>query len=156
MCFIIWVLLIILCKIDFFLQIGVHFRGHKSKLKLKISSNGFLVWIPYHLYEWKNEIKFHDCHGFKWQNINIYPILSVFFYSLTLFLAHWIVITHLHSHIWETFKVWFFEMFGGSFSSSIIFDFPHFQKWDKSCFYKGYHPCNILGELRACRPNHHI
>jgi hypothetical protein len=21
----------------------------------------------------------HDCHGFKWQNINIYPILTLFF-----------------------------------------------------------------------------
>jgi len=34
----------------------------------------------------------HDCHGFKWQNINIYPILIVFLCNLTPFLACWIVI----------------------------------------------------------------
>jgi hypothetical protein len=34
----------------------------------------------------------HDCHGFKWQNINIYPILTIFLCDLTTFLAHWIVI----------------------------------------------------------------
>ncbi len=30
----------------------------------------------------------HDCHGFKWQNINIYPILIYFFCGLTPFLVH--------------------------------------------------------------------
>jgi hypothetical protein len=29
----------------------------------------------------------NDCHGFKWQNINIYPILIVFLCNLTPFLA---------------------------------------------------------------------
>jgi hypothetical protein len=33
----------------------------------------------------------HDFHGFKWQNINIYQILTVFLYSLTPFLTCWIV-----------------------------------------------------------------
>jgi hypothetical protein len=36
---------------------------------------------------------YHDCHGFKYQNINICPILIVFLCSLTSFLAHWIVIS---------------------------------------------------------------
>jgi hypothetical protein len=36
---------------------------------------------------------YHDCHGFKWQNINIYPILIVFLCDLTPFLACWIVTT---------------------------------------------------------------
>ncbi len=34
--------------------IGVNFRGLESKLKLTISSNGFLVWISWHSYEWKS------------------------------------------------------------------------------------------------------
>jgi hypothetical protein len=38
-------------------------------------------------------ITFHDCHGFKWKNINIYPILIIFLCNLTPFLAHWIVTT---------------------------------------------------------------
>jgi hypothetical protein len=63
------------------------FKGPKSKFKVKISSNGFLVWIPWHSYEKKTKIC-HDCHGFKWQNINIYPILTIFLCSLTPFLAH--------------------------------------------------------------------
>jgi hypothetical protein len=39
----------------------------------------------------ENVITCHDCHGFKWQNINIYPILIVFLCNLTPFLARWIV-----------------------------------------------------------------
>jgi len=37
-------------------------------------------WFEYfdiHMNE--KTIIFHDCHGFKWQNINIYPILLFFF-----------------------------------------------------------------------------
>jgi hypothetical protein len=34
---------------------------------------------------------YHDCHGFKWQTINIYPIL-IFFYDPMPFLACWIMI----------------------------------------------------------------
>jgi hypothetical protein len=33
-----------------------------------------------------------DCHGFKWQNVNIYPILIIFLCGAMPFLAHWIVI----------------------------------------------------------------
>jgi hypothetical protein len=38
------------------------------------------------------EIIYHDCHSSKWQNINIYQILTIFFNGLTPFLAHWIMI----------------------------------------------------------------
>jgi hypothetical protein len=34
----------------------------------------------------------HDCHGFKWKNINIYPILIVLIYSSMPFLIRCIVI----------------------------------------------------------------
>jgi hypothetical protein len=34
----------------------------------------------------------HDCHGFKWQNIIIYPILNFFYCSVMLVLACWIVV----------------------------------------------------------------
>ncbi len=30
----------------------------------------------------------HECHGFKWQNINIYPILLVFLCNPMPFLVH--------------------------------------------------------------------
>jgi hypothetical protein len=36
---------------------------------------------------------YHDCHDFKWQNINIYPILIVFLCGSKPFLARWIVTT---------------------------------------------------------------
>jgi len=35
----------------------------------------------------------HDCHGFKWKNINIYPILIIFLGNPTPFLICWIVTT---------------------------------------------------------------
>jgi hypothetical protein len=35
----------------------------------------------------------HDCHGFEWQNINTYLILTIFLCSLTPFLGCWIVTT---------------------------------------------------------------
>jgi len=38
-------------------------------------------------------ITYKDYHGFKWQNINIYPILTIFLCSLTPFLACWIMTT---------------------------------------------------------------
>jgi len=39
----------------------------------------------------------HDCRGFKWQNINIYPFLKNIFCTLTPFLVRWIVIAPLHN-----------------------------------------------------------
>jgi hypothetical protein len=63
-----------------------------QNLKLKISSNGFwFEFLNIHMNE--KEITCHDCHGFKWQNINIYQIFIVSLCSPTTFLAHWIVTT---------------------------------------------------------------
>ncbi len=47
----------------------------------------------------------HDCHGFKWQNINIYQILMFFFGGLTPFFACWIVTAPIHT--WE--PLWTFH-----------------------------------------------
>jgi hypothetical protein len=41
----------------------------------------------------------HDCHGFKWKNVNNFPIIIIFIYNLTPFLALWIVTT-LSGNIW--------------------------------------------------------
>jgi hypothetical protein len=68
------------------------FKGLESQLKFTISSNGFLVWIPWHSYEWKKKTC-HVCHGFKWKNINIYPILTVFLCVQCLF---WLIGLWLH------------------------------------------------------------
>jgi len=35
----------------------------------------------------------HYFHGFKWQNINIYPILIIFLYDLTFYFSCWIMST---------------------------------------------------------------
>jgi hypothetical protein len=45
------------------------------------------------IYMNEKAITYHDCHGFKWQNINIYPILIIFLYGSKPFLVHWIVTT---------------------------------------------------------------
>jgi hypothetical protein len=39
----------------------------------------------------QNTISCHDCHGFKWHNINIYLFLTIYLCSLTPFLAYWIM-----------------------------------------------------------------
>jgi len=44
-------------------------------------------------------ITFHDYHGFKWQNINIYPILIIFLYNPTSFLVCWIVTSPIQDKI---------------------------------------------------------
>jgi hypothetical protein len=67
------------------------FKGPKSKFHFQISSDGFFVWIPWHSYEWKiNNLPWLPC--FKWQNIYIYLILTIFLCGPTPFLACWIVI----------------------------------------------------------------
>jgi hypothetical protein len=63
-----------------------------QNLKLKFHQVDF--WFEFfdiHMNE--KEITYHDCHGFKWQNINIYPILIIFLCNPMPFLAHWIVTT---------------------------------------------------------------
>jgi hypothetical protein len=91
MCFIIQVLLIVLCKVDSYLTPHVFtFRGLKSKLKLKISLNEILV---IHINE---KTTCHDFHGFKWQNTNIYPILTIF---IEIWCPFWFVGLWQHSII---------------------------------------------------------
>jgi len=63
------------------------FKGPKSKFNLKFHQMNF--WFGFfdiHMNE--KVITCHDCHDFKWQNINIYPILIIFLCGLTPFLAH--------------------------------------------------------------------
>jgi len=51
------------------------------------------IWFElFNIHTNEKAITCHDYHGFKWQNINISPILIVFFCGLTPFLAHWIAI----------------------------------------------------------------
>jgi len=64
------------------------FRDPKSKLK--ILSNGFF-WFEF-LNIHMNE-KEKTCHGFKWQNVNVYPIWNVFLFNLMPFLGCCIVTT---------------------------------------------------------------
>jgi hypothetical protein len=46
----------------------------------------------------EKEMTCHDFHGFRWQNINIYQILTIFFCGPMPFLAHWIVITPIMAY----------------------------------------------------------
>jgi hypothetical protein len=51
-------------------------------------------WFEFlNIYMNEKTITYHDSHDFKWQNINIYPILNFFLCSSKPFLAHWIVTT---------------------------------------------------------------
>jgi hypothetical protein len=52
--------------------------------------NFWFEFLNIHMNE--KTITCHDCHGFRWQNINIYPILTIFLCGPTPFFARWIVI----------------------------------------------------------------
>jgi len=43
------------------------------------------------IYMSEKQITCHDCHGFKLQNINIYPILTIFLFNSMPLFACWIV-----------------------------------------------------------------
>ncbi len=93
MCFIIWILLIVLYKIDSYLMRccsllevlnqNFNFKFHQM--------NFWFEFLDIHMNE--KVIPYHYFHGFKWQNINIYPILIIFLYNLMLLLTCWIMIT---------------------------------------------------------------
>jgi hypothetical protein len=53
----------------------------------------------------------HDCDGFKWQNINIYPILTIFLSNPMPFLAHWIVAAPIRpsSHAKSSYALTYFH-----------------------------------------------
>jgi hypothetical protein len=76
--FIIWVLLIVFCKVDSCLTYCCAFlEVPNQNLNLKFDQMDFwFEFINIHMNE--NAIICHDCHGCKWQNINIYPILTIF------------------------------------------------------------------------------
>jgi hypothetical protein len=104
MLFIIWILLIVLCKINSCL---IHcysfFEFLNQNLNLKFHQMDFwFEFLDVHMNE-KN-ITYNDCHGFKWKNINIYSILIIFLCDLMSFLALWIMTTPTWS--FEK-KIWF-------------------------------------------------
>jgi len=68
------------------------FRGPKTQiLNFKFHQMDFwFQFIDIHMNGKKKTC--HDCHGFKWQNINIYQILIISLCGLMPFLARWIVI----------------------------------------------------------------
>jgi hypothetical protein len=104
MCFIIWILLIVLCKINSCLiQCYSFLEVLNQNLNLKFH-HGFLVCIPWCSYEWKKKTC-HDCHGFKWKNINIYSILIVFLCGSMPILARWIVIAPTWM-FWKETLIW--------------------------------------------------
>jgi hypothetical protein len=69
------------------MPIGTFLHVLNKKLNLKFHQMDFLFqFLDIHMNE-----KSITCHGFKWQNINVYPILTIFLCTLTPFLACWIV-----------------------------------------------------------------
>ncbi len=79
------------------------FKGLKLKLKLKFYQMDF--WFEFlNIHMNKNTIICHDCHGFRWQNINIYPIFTIFLYNLMPILVCWIVIAPTKATIVEVQK----------------------------------------------------
>jgi hypothetical protein len=94
MWFIIWVFFIVLCKKYSCLT--------SSYSLLEVLNQNFKLhqmdfWFEF-LNIHMNKLFFccHDCHGFKWKNINIYQILTIFICSLMPFFACWIVIAPKH------------------------------------------------------------
>jgi hypothetical protein len=51
-----------------------------------------IFWFEFlDIYMNEKQITCHDCHGFKWQDINIYPILIIFLCSPMPLFVRWIV-----------------------------------------------------------------
>jgi len=65
-------------------------------------------WFEFLDIHMNEKTTYHDCHGFKWQNINIYPILIVFLCNPTPFLTCWIEIapTMGNERFYQTKKSW--------------------------------------------------
>jgi hypothetical protein len=64
----------VLCKMSFINDKKFHFRKSLTKPKLKIGSNGFLIWVSWHSCLLKG-IMCHDYHGFKWPKRKISSFL---------------------------------------------------------------------------------
>jgi hypothetical protein len=107
MWFIIWVLLIVLCKIDSHPTCFYsHLKVLNQNLKLKFHQMDF--WFEFlNIHMNGKTITCHNCHGFKWKNINFYQILIFFLCGLMPFLACWIVTTPICT--WE--PLWTFQSY---------------------------------------------
>jgi len=86
--FIIWILLIVLCKIySCLMHCYVFLEVLNKNLNLKFHQMDFLFeFLNIHMNEKTKTC--HDYHGFKWQKNNIYPTLIIFLCSPMPFLAH--------------------------------------------------------------------
>jgi hypothetical protein len=74
MWFIIWVLLIVFCKIDYCpTRSYTLFKVLNQNLKFHQMD----FWFEFLNIQMNEEKK--TCYGFKWQNLNIYQILTIFF-----------------------------------------------------------------------------
>ncbi len=84
-CVLLYVILIVLCKIDSYPTCCCSLlKVLNQNLNLKFHQIDF--WFEFfdiHMNE--KTITCHDCHGFKWQSINIYQILTIFFVVRHLF-----------------------------------------------------------------------
>ncbi len=110
--------MIVLCKIDSCL---IHccslLKYLNQNLNLKFHQIDFwFEFLNIHMNE--NIVTCHDCHGFKWQNINVYPILIICFCNLTRFLVCWIVTAptprvhvHLLMFLWYPIKRMLFQVY---------------------------------------------
>jgi hypothetical protein len=107
MCFTIWICLIVLCKTDFYPTCCYSlFKVLNENLNLKFHQMDFwFEFIDIHMN--KKTITCHDYNGFKWKNINICPILTIFLCGPMPFLAYslW-----LHPFI-KSLCLWFFLVF---------------------------------------------
>ncbi len=69
---IIWILWKSFVKMSFFNDRIFHFQKSLIEQKLKIGSNGFLIWVFWHSCVLKRNNVPYDYNGFKWKkNINI-------------------------------------------------------------------------------------
>jgi len=80
-----------LAKLTHVWLVVVHFlEVLNQNLNLKFHQMNF--WFElFDIHMNEKIITCHDCRGFKWQNINIYPILIIFLWGPTPFLACWIM-----------------------------------------------------------------
>jgi len=82
---IIWVLWKSFVEITFFNNIKVHFQKSLTKPKLKIGSNGFLIWVSWHSCLKKNNVSW-----LPWFEMAIYIYIYIFiFIYLFIYLFLW-------------------------------------------------------------------
>jgi len=97
--FIIWILLMVLCKINSYLMhCCALLEVLNQNLNLKFHQMDFWFYF-FDIHMNKKTITYHHYHGFKWQNINIYPILTIFLCDPTPFLACCIMTTPINSFL---------------------------------------------------------